>query len=48
MRDDPHSPVRQLRLVVEVEDLAAALEFYRDALGLPVELDLGGLRASGW
>ena len=43
MSTDPHSPVQQLRLVVEVEDLAAALEFYRDALGLPVELDLEGV-----
>jgi predicted enzyme related to lactoylglutathione lyase len=42
MSTDQHSPVRQLRLVVEVQDLAAALEFYRDALGLPVELDLEG------
>jgi predicted enzyme related to lactoylglutathione lyase len=34
--------VRQLRLVVEAEDLDAAAAFYRDALGLPVELDLEG------
>ena len=34
--------VRQLRLVVETEDFEAALAFYRDALGLPVELDLEG------
>ena len=32
--------VGQLRLVVEAEDLDAAVAFYRDALGLPVELDL--------
>jgi catechol 2,3-dioxygenase-like lactoylglutathione lyase family enzyme len=38
----PKPPVRQLRLVVEVEDLAAALAFYRDTLGLGVELDLQG------
>jgi catechol 2,3-dioxygenase-like lactoylglutathione lyase family enzyme len=36
------SRVRQLRLVVQVDDLDAALAFYRDALGLPVELDLQG------
>jgi predicted enzyme related to lactoylglutathione lyase len=35
-------PVRQLRLVVEAEDFEAAVAFYRDALGLPVELDLAG------
>jgi predicted enzyme related to lactoylglutathione lyase len=34
--------VRQLRLVVEAEDFEAAVAFYRDALGLPVELDLEG------
>jgi predicted enzyme related to lactoylglutathione lyase len=34
--------VRQLRLVVEAEDFEAAVAFYRDALGLPVELDLQG------
>ena len=34
--------VRQLRLVVEAEDFEAAVEFYRDVLGLPVELDLAG------
>jgi catechol 2,3-dioxygenase-like lactoylglutathione lyase family enzyme len=40
---EPTSPhVRQLRLVVEVEDFEAAAAFYRDALGLPVELDLEG------
>lgn len=33
---DPTSPaVRQLRLVVQVDDLDAALRFYRNALGLP-------------
>lgn len=30
----------QMRLVVHSEDLDAALELYRDALGMPVELDL--------
>src|SRR3954470_16180987 len=40
--DSPAPRVRQLRLVVEVEDLEAAVAFYRDALGLPVELDLAG------
>ena len=34
--------VSQLRLVVEAEDFDAAVAFYRDALGLPVELDLAG------
>jgi L-ascorbate metabolism protein UlaG (beta-lactamase superfamily)/predicted enzyme related to lactoylglutathione lyase len=34
--------VSQLRLVVEAEDFDAAVTFYRDALGLPVELDLAG------
>jgi lactoylglutathione lyase len=34
--------VRQLRLVVEVDDFEAAAAFYRDVLGLPVELDLAG------
>jgi|SRR6056297_3058521 len=29
--------VRQLRLVVEAEDFDAAVEFYRDALGMPEE-----------
>ena len=37
--------VSQLRLVVEATDFEAAVAFYRDALGLPVELDLEG--ASG-
>ncbi len=31
----PQPSVRQLRLVVEVDDFAEALAFYRDALGLP-------------
>jgi catechol 2,3-dioxygenase-like lactoylglutathione lyase family enzyme len=34
--------VSQLRLVVETDDFEAAVAFYRDALGLPVELDLEG------
>jgi len=34
--------VAQLRLVVEASDFDAAVAFYRDALGLPVELDLEG------
>jgi len=34
--------VLQLRLVVEAADFDAAAAFYRDALGLPVELDLAG------
>ncbi len=40
---DPATPqVRQLRLVVEAEDFESAVAFYRDVLGLPVELDLQG------
>jgi catechol 2,3-dioxygenase-like lactoylglutathione lyase family enzyme len=40
---EPAAPrVRQLRLVVEAADFEAAAAFYRDALGLPVELDLEG------
>ncbi|HET7278755.1 MAG TPA: VOC family protein [Dermatophilaceae bacterium] len=39
----PQKPrVRQLRLVVETEDFEAAVAFYRDVLGMPVELDLVG------
>ena len=34
--------VRQLRLVVEAEDFEPAVAFYRDGLGLRVELDLQG------
>ena len=33
-----HTGVAQLRLAVEVEDLDAAVRFYRDVLGLPEEL----------
>jgi predicted enzyme related to lactoylglutathione lyase len=36
--------VRQLRLVVEAEDYEAAVRFYRDVLGLPVE---GAYEADG-
>jgi len=32
---NPGRRVRQLRLVVEAEDFAAAVAFYRDVLGLP-------------
>ena len=32
--------VRQLRLVVEAADFDEAVAFYRDVLGLDVELDL--------
>jgi catechol 2,3-dioxygenase-like lactoylglutathione lyase family enzyme len=40
---DPQVPrVRQLRLVVEAPDFDEAVTFYRDVLGLPVELDLAG------
>lgn len=35
--DQPRT-VRQLRLVVEADDYEAAVTFYRDVLGLPVEL----------
>jgi catechol 2,3-dioxygenase-like lactoylglutathione lyase family enzyme len=42
MTNDATPRVRQLRLVVEAEDFDAAAAFYRDALGLPVELDLAG------
>ena len=38
--------VTQLRLVVTVDDLDQALSFYRDALGLPVELDLASDRGA--
>ena len=39
----PQTPgVRQLRLVVEADDFEAAVAFYRDELGMPVELDLEG------
>ena len=31
------NPVRQLRLVVEADDYAEAVRFFRDVLGLPVE-----------
>ncbi len=35
-------PVRQLRLVVEVEDYDAAVAFFRDALGLPEQAAFSG------
>jgi len=35
--DDPRDPVRQMRLVVTVDDFEEALAFYRDELGLPEE-----------
>ncbi|WP_030440469.1 VOC family protein [Actinoplanes subtropicus] len=34
--------VRQLRLVVEAEDFAAAVAFYRDVLGLPEQAAFAG------
>ena len=34
--------VHQLRLVVEATDFEAAVEFYRDVLGLPQELAVAG------
>jgi catechol 2,3-dioxygenase-like lactoylglutathione lyase family enzyme len=42
VNDTTRPRVRQLRLVVEAEDFEAAAIFYRDVLGLPVELDLEG------
>jgi predicted enzyme related to lactoylglutathione lyase len=36
-----HPVVRQLRLVVEAADYAAAVHFFRDVLGLPEELAVG-------
>jgi predicted enzyme related to lactoylglutathione lyase len=42
--DDSNRPpaVRQLRLVVEAEDYEAAVEFFRDALGLPEQAAFSG------
>ena len=40
MPGDQTGRVRQLRLVVEADDFEEAVRFYRDALGLEVELDL--------
>lgn len=44
--DDPRADgpptVRQLRLVVEVEDYDAAVAFFRDALGLPEQAAYSG------
>ena len=42
MTEPPRRPVRQLRLVVQADDFETAVTFYRDSLGLPVELDLEG------
>jgi predicted enzyme related to lactoylglutathione lyase len=44
MTDDryPGRQVRQLRLVVEAEDFAEAVAFYRDVLGLPEEAAFAG------
>jgi predicted enzyme related to lactoylglutathione lyase len=39
---DGGAKVRQLRLVVEAEDYAAAVRFYRDVLGLPEEAAFEG------
>src|SRR5262245_52516984 len=49
MAPTPPSPprVRQLRLVVEAVDFEAAVQFYRDVLGMPEELAVdsdGGAR----
>lgn len=38
----PNRTVRQLRLVVQVDDFDEAVAFYRDALGLPVEESFEG------
>ena len=38
----PTSDVRQLRLVVEVDDFDAAVAFYRDVLGLPEQAAFEG------
>jgi predicted enzyme related to lactoylglutathione lyase len=42
MTDTPTAPsgTLQLRLVIHAEDLDAALALYRDALSMPVELDI--------
>lgn len=37
MSDEPTVPVRQLRLVVQVDDFDEAVRFYRDVLGLREE-----------
>lgn len=37
----PATP-RQLRLILETEDFAEALRFYRDVLGMPERLAFGG------
>ena len=42
MNDEHASPVIQMRLVVEAEDYDAAVRFYRDVLGLPVEFAVAG------
>jgi catechol 2,3-dioxygenase-like lactoylglutathione lyase family enzyme len=39
---EPNRRVRQLRLVVEAEDFAEAVAFYRDVLGLPEHLAYSG------
>jgi catechol 2,3-dioxygenase-like lactoylglutathione lyase family enzyme len=36
------APIRQLRLVVEVDDFEAAVTFYRDVLGLPQQAAFEG------
>lgn len=39
MEEAPASPaVRQLRLIVQADDFEEAVRFYRDTLGLPMEL----------
>ena len=42
MTDSPPTSVTQMRLVVEAEDYDAAVAFYRDALGLPLEMAFAG------
>ena len=43
----PHSPVRELRLALTVEDYDQAVAFYRDGLGLPVVEAFEGPDGSG-
>ena len=38
----PDAPVVQLRLVIEADDFAAAVAFYRDVLGLPEQAAFEG------
>ncbi|MEO1060144.1 MAG: VOC family protein [Actinomycetota bacterium] len=42
MTDTAHSPVHQLRIVVEADDHAEAVAFFRDVLGLPEQAAFEG------